>query len=347
MTDEPVNQMIAPDVRAYLTQLRIYRFQVVYQFQESAHLPPFKGSMFRGALGAALIRTSCSCIKKSKGSQDFDVTAHEQYCSFGYLFQNEPNLVAQAEHWTTNLANMQKPRPMMINASSQIQRQYEIGDRISIELTLFGDAIEHMPLLVLALKELGEIGVGSHRAKLKLIQVGRLDELGNWAAVVYDGRDDTIRVEHLLPLPLDDILSHPVTTETLMIRYMTPTRLKSEGLLSDKISFAMLFQSAYRRIVSLLAYYHSDSQLPDVALYDQLMKEAKQIEPVTELTQWIELERYSNRQKQKMNLGGVVGMSTFRGDWQRLIAILLLSQWTGIGKSTVFGLGQIKVFFDN
>lgn len=55
-----------------------------------------------------------------------------------------------------------------------------------------------------------------------------------------------------------------------------------------------------------------------------------------------DINRYSNRQHTKMQFGGVIGQMRVFGLDERSVKLLQLAQITGVGKSTVFGLGKIK-----
>ncbi len=59
-------------------------------------------------------------------------------------------------------------------------------------------------------------------------------------------------------------------------------------------------------------------------------------------SQWA---RYSNRQKQKMNLKGITGSVELCYISEELYHLLHLEQWLHVGKGCVLGLGNIK--YDN
>jgi len=54
---------------------------------------------------------------------------------------------------------------------------------------------------------------------------------------------------------------------------------------------------------------------------------------------WRDWTRYSNRQKQEMSLGGVVGDWALRGNLTPFLPFLHLGQWLHVGKNATFGLG--------
>lgn len=54
-------------------------------------------------------------------------------------------------------------------------------------------------------------------------------------------------------------------------------------------------------------------------------------------------ERYSNRQRTRMKLGGVVGTATYAGDLAPFLPLLSLGEWLHVGKGATFGLGKYQI----
>ena len=73
------------------------------------------------------------------------------------------------------------------------------------------------------------------------------------------------------------------------------------------------------------------------------MAAAERVETVRARAGWVDWKRYSRRQRRKMNLGGVVGEMTYRGDLEPFWPLLLLGQLVHVGKATVFGNGQYEL----
>ena len=55
----------------------------------------------------------------------------------------------------------------------------------------------------------------------------------------------------------------------------------------------------------------------------------------------IEAERVSGRTGQRHSLGGFVGLAEYEGDLAEFIPYLEIARWTGVGRQTVWGKGQI------
>jgi CRISPR/Cas system endoribonuclease Cas6 (RAMP superfamily) len=77
--------------------------------------------------------------------------------------------------------------------------------------------------------------------------------------------------------------------------------------------------------------------LPYKEIIDQA---ATQVKLVKSNTSWYDWERYSNRQQQRMNMGGIVGELVYEGELAPFLPLLRLGMYTHIGKNTTFGLGK-------
>ena len=93
------------------------------------------------------------------------------------------------------------------------------------------------------------------------------------------------------------------------------------------------------RRISLLGKIHCGStwELP----YKEILEQAaKHVKLVDSNTGWYDWERYSNRQRTRMNMGGIIGTFTYEGNVAPFLPLILLGQFTHIGKNTTFGLGK-------
>ena len=94
------------------------------------------------------------------------------------------------------------------------------------------------------------------------------------------------------------------------------------------------------RRIALLSEFHMDS--PIETDFHALSLQAEQIRDTRELT-WRDWTRYSSRQRQTMQLGGVVGTWILTGISETYLPYLNLGQWLHVGKNATFGLGQYKM----
>ena len=104
--------------------------------------------------------------------------------------------------------------------------------------------------------------------------------------------------------------------------------------------FELLIRTLLRRI-SLLAKIHCEAnwELP----YKEIIAQANTIPLGKSDLRWVDWERYSTRQRQRMNLGGFVGASGYSGSVAPFLPLILLGQFVHVGKNTTFGLGKFLV----
>nr|WP_205002638.1 CRISPR system precrRNA processing endoribonuclease RAMP protein Cas6 [Scopulibacillus daqui] len=292
--------------------------------EEGLYLPAYKGSTFRGVFGMALKEVACNCPKGS---------GHEPYCIYAYLFE-------------TALSNTEAnhlPRPFILEPPNNEEEYYPPGERIWLGFTLLGGAIQYLPIIIYTLKLLGEKGFGKGKHSAKLVQVFSLNLSGSMESIykidspticnhfsIYTGSEI---IEHFLNK------NHKINQCTL--HFVTPTRLKYNGQYTDYPEFHIVLRSIVRRITSLYYVHHNgEKQSENWAL---LFETAENIKLIKSAVRWYDWERYSNRQHQRMKMGGIVGQATYVGDLQLFIPWLILGEYVNLGKNATFGLGKIKI----
>ncbi len=61
---------------------------------------------------------------------------------------------------------------------------------------------------------------------------------------------------------------------------------------------------------------------------------------------WVDWERYSNRQEEKMKMGGFTGSAAFGGDFEEFSQLILIGEQIHVGKGTSFGLGKYEILYE-
>ncbi len=137
--------------------------------------------------------------------------------------------------------------------------------------------------------------------------------------------------------PLD-----PLPARSLRVEFLTPTELKHAGGILRTPHFPALAARARDRVLSLLAFYQNEptSNIDFAAL-------AAQAEMVSETAREIRdtpgENRRSARNQNIHSLGGFTGWAEYSGPLDALAPYLFAAQWTGVGRQTVWGKGEIKV----
>jgi len=304
-----------------------YRFHI--RFETEAELPPYKGSTIRGVFGHALKRTVCvlrhqecpACILRRK-------------CLYTQVFETPLSLPENAA-----ARNGAVPHPFVIEPPMDTAVSYRPGDTLECGLLLFGEVNLMLPYFIHGFEEMGRMGIGRRGAGGKPGYF-RLMEVASGDRLLYSIKDGHLRAEGAteeLDLALRGVVAK---TGLVRVKLETPLRFKREGRLSDGLPFETLVRLMLRRASSLMEAFGEGE--PDLD-YRGLVARAGGVAAGPCEIRWTDWERYSNRQKQRMQLGGVTGEVTYRGDLAEFIPLLEFCEKTHIGKQTSFGLGKVAV----
>jgi CRISPR-associated endoribonuclease Cas6 len=128
--------------------------------------------------------------------------------------------------------------------------------------------------------------------------------------------------------------------KTVTLEFLTPTRLRYVGHLTDKPEFHVLVRNLLRRL-SALAFYHCDFVLE--LDHRELIRQAQRVALREAELRWVDWERYSARQDARMTLGGFMGTVTFEGNLAPWLPLLRLGEVLHVGKGSGFGLGKYRM----
>lgn len=225
----------------------------------------------------------------------------------------------------------------------------ETGERTAFGLTLFGDGFQYLPYFVLAVNEVGQVGVGPGRGRFDLDAIWAGNPLtGNVEPVLQPG-DDLVRVPQeqvtwsavvAVARSLGDVLAR---RGELQLRFLSPTRLVYDEGLVKTADFGVFFRRLLERIDSLRYQFAGEDRRADGEV-EHLYQLADRVRTVADDTQWMEVSSWSGRQRRKQWLSGIVGTATYRArEWADLLPWLVLGQATQVGKLAVKGNGVFEV----
>jgi hypothetical protein len=130
----------------------------------------------------------------------------------------------------------------------------------------------------------------------------------------------------------------------LTVRFLTPTELKGDGGLAPRPEFGVLFARLRDRISTLRAVYGPGPLDLDFAAWGE---RAARVRMVRCDVRQVASARRSSGTGQTHPLGGFVGEAVYEGDLEDFLPFLRAGFWTGVGRQTVWGHGQIEVEEDS
>lgn len=143
---------------------------------------------------------------------------------------------------------------------------------------------------------------------------------------------ESVSGTELMQLPLT---SHRAAGSRLRIRFLTPTVLKGAA----RPDFGILMSRIRDRISTLRELYGSGPlDLDFKAFGDRARRVSMTRCDVTPVT----ASRTSRATGQRHPLGGFTGICEYEGDLAEFLPYLEIARWTGVGRQTVWGHGEIS-----
>lgn len=276
--------------------------------------PPGKASnILRGAFGTIFQKSACASHCRNASTCD-----SRNSCVYARIFET-----SHAGAGPSGLVDC--PRPFVFRASHLDGRTIGPGEPFHFDLHLFittdPDVLSHF---VRAFTELIGEGLGTPRGRAELLSAAVLN------------KDHEIGQESR---PL--VISLKPTVEPIRrmaIDFKTPTELKAEAGLVASPDFSAVFARARDRVATLRSLYGSGPLSID---FLSLGERARNIKMARCNVKRVDVERRSSRTGQTHSLGGFIGEAEYEGDLNELYPFLKAAEWTGVGRQTVWGKGEI------
>ena len=311
-----------------LPALRIARYRFDLEAVDPLQLPAYKGSTLRGGFGHAFKKMVCA----QADPHTCQPCMLANRCPYGYIFESTAPEGSMVFHDLRDV-----PIPFLIEPDADRKTSYQPGDRLSFTVMLFGQAIAYVPYFILAYQELGRMGIGQSRGRYVLQRLLAQQPWSQAQALVYDGVD--VHTGTDLSVAATELTERvaSLSEDRVTLRFVTPTRIKHQGAYVRNIEFHVLIRTLLRRISSLAYFHGGEPWTPDI---HALIASAERIRTVGYSLQWVDWDRFSGRQQQRIDLGGFVGEGTYTGELEPFLPLLLMGELIHVGKATVFGHGQ-------
>lgn len=310
-----------------LTPFPAARYRLDFTIASPLHLHDYAGSALRGAFGRALRQSVCVTRQP-----DCKACMLYRSCVYPEIFAPPP-----VEHRLQKFAQI--PAPYVVEPPAWGARTYAVGETFSFHFVLIGRALRHLPIAVHAWQRALGHGIGPEDGTARLERVALCN--ADAAQVVYDAAQGQVR-EHTATLSPPPALAESVTLE-----FTTALRLQdSHGkALGDSSVDARRLLIGLAKRVSLLDEFHGTAtRAPDFPAPDfpALVAATAKVSEERRL-RWRSSTRYSSRQRQEMELAGLVGHWRLDGDLAPFWPYLHWGQWLHVGKNASFGLGQYRL----
>ncbi|ASS74484.1 hypothetical protein CIG75_05405 [Tumebacillus algifaecis] len=318
-----------------LDALRISKYRFTLEAGANGlELPPFKTSAFRGGFGRVF--KALTCAFPGKECTDCSI---QHSCPYIYVFETKPPVNSKVAPKFESV-----PRPYVISSEFDGKRFFKPGEKLSFELSIFGDAFDYVPFFIRAFEMLGSKGIGKERKPYTLHRVEVINLSTGSSFLIYDSHQKHIQHRPII-FTGQKLLDRAaqITAHSFTVTFETPLRMKYNGNYTADPQFHLLIRNALRRVSSLLYFHHGGQELN--LDFHNLLRKAEGVKVVTSSARWVDWERFSARQDTKMSLGGIMGEVSYEGDLTPFIPFLLAAEALGIGKQTVFGLGKLHLIW--
>jgi hypothetical protein len=273
----------------------------------------------RGAFGTVLREVACT--------PRCGAAEHHTECAYARIFEPQaihPNGPSGLADW---------PRPFIFRAWHLDSRTLPAGEDFHFDIHLFD---LQLPVLYFAeaFKRLATKGLGPGRARAILTGIEQRDTDDRVAASVWNG-------EKLLPLAAPSVA--PLEAEpcdAVGVRFVTPTELKCGNRSLDRPEFSVLFARIRDRLSTLRALYGPGPLEID---FRGMGERATRIQMTRCDLRAEHRLRRSSRTGQIHAWGGFTGEAEYQGDLAEFMPYLRVARWTGVGRQTVWGKGEIAV----
>jgi hypothetical protein len=249
-------------------------------------------------------------------------------CPYAVLFEAYTPPEKETPHWLEDL-----PLPFVLEPLWGEKVLCLPEESFEFKLILIGKGVEYLPYFILAVKELGIVGLGKEPNHFDLVKIFDSDR-----EMIYTRDSDTIRsgkaVKHCIN-PEDYYSRNELT-----LRFLTPTRIHYQEKLVIQPEFYVLVREMIRRMEVLsFLYKHKKIDWDKISMISQ----AKKITIKMSSLEWTDLESESPDEGQGIKLGGFTGEIVYTGDFHPFFPLLLTGQEVHIGEHCTLGLGKYEM----
>ena len=220
----------------------------------------------------------------------------------------------RASHGPSGLADL--PRPFVFRCAHLEGAAPRVNSPFWLDVHFFDVANPREAKFETAFAAWRELGLGAARAR--------------------------VRLDRTEPFPPNALSLEPdaAGVSRASVRFVTPTELKADGAVAPRPEFSVLFARVRDRIATLCAIYGAGALQLDFAAMGE--RAAAVCMTRCEI-EWERRERRSGGTGLVHPLGGFTGEAEYAGALAEFLPWLRAAQFTGVGRQTVWGKGEIRI----
>lgn len=297
--------------------LPVLKLKYTLQIEGDGSLPDFLGSAWRGLVGWALKRLLCPYEKFKNCSEGCLLQPH---CPYYLLFENKSQIPGVFD----------APRGYIIYPQPGLKK-----GNCDVNITLFGDYSKFATVINKAIYQGQGAGIGKDRMPYKLVDAIEKTPVDTKPLSIHKNQP----VHCKGPFPLKTWLEP--TKNNGKLYFITPMRLKKKGHYQREMDWSFFLSTIVRRLESLNCLFNQ-GQLLGKEKWNNLSLFFEKNSSSSVDVKWIDLERFSNRQKRKIPMGGLVGEAFEQSANPIILEWLETASLIHAGKGASMGWGRIE-----
>lgn len=295
-------------------QIRFTKLNIEMEVMQNGLLPKDKASGIRGVIGQALQENTCVW------NQQCEACKFQKTCIFYNVFHSQFQIQPYFTFSNDSVG--------YIISCLDNREYYHAGEYLRFSITLFGNTIPYFSPLLHALSVIEIKGLGKHHIPLRLSCIKNR----NGKPIL---TEKTVNMEEFQIETLSEYIQERKQSEVHTIWLQSPCAIQVNHSICLSPTVEQIVKNLFRRLYMLNCYEgnYVEPYCP-IEIETNILSQDLQIRKIT---------RYSNHQKQSMQLKGIQGIIQTEPIKGKAKDILLAGEIIHIGKNTSFGFGKIQV----
>lgn len=296
--------------------LNLTLVRLIAVLESERALPPAALFAIKGAFPEAF-RRAAGCWAPGESCRAGEACPCRQ--TFGQALSPDPEALRRFQ---------KPPLPFVFSFPARAARP---GEPLELGLTLVGEAANHLPLYLAALRELFALPALRRRLPCRLRTILSCDAAGTrYELLTAAGQ---IHPDRVVLIPAGDLIVAPPAVDEVRVRLQTPLRLMRDGRPLQEVEPAVLCGALFRRISSLAYYYNGICLAQD---FKELAAQSRELRLVTPRCHWADWGG---------GVQGLLGSFGLAGELAELLPFLQLGELLQVGKGSAYGMGDYSLTF--